>query len=252
MDWNLLGLKIAKEIKSEIMAYYGKEEGAKIVGYSPSGDTTELVDKISEDIVLNHLMPLDVNIVSEEIGTLSNDSGSKWTVVIDPIDGSFNFTHGIPFFGFCFAVFKNKNPYYGLTYEFLTNNVYEAFSGSGAYLNGKKIKVKDYDENNILLSYYSKKNLNLHEKIRRVRIMGAFGVEMAYVGKGTFDGVFDIRKHVRTTDIASSYIICKEAGAIITDENGDELKFELNATDRYSVIVVNNKKLLQTILDEIL
>ena len=81
--------------------------------------------------------------------------------------------------------------------------------------------------------------------------MGAFGVEMAYVAKGTLDGVFDIRTHVRTTDIASSYIICKEAGAIITDENGDELKFDLNATDRYSVIVANDKRLLKMILETI-
>ncbi len=249
MNWNKLGLKIAKEIEKEIMPYFGKKEGGKVIGYSPSGDTTELVDKISEDIVLKHLKPLDVNIVSEEIGTIDNNS--KWTVVIDPIDGSFNFTRGIPFFGFCFAVFKDNNPYYGLTYEFLTKNTYEAFVGKGAYLNGEKIKVKTYDKKESLISYYSKKNLNLIGKVRRVRIMGAFGIEMAYVAKGTLDGVFDIRNHVRTTDIASSYIICKESGAIITNENGEELKFELNATDRYSIIVVNDKELLNMILEEI-
>lgn len=249
MDWNKLGLKIAKEIEKEIMPYFGKKEGGKIVGYSPSGDTTELVDKISEDIVLKHLKPLNVNIVSEEIGTIDNNS--KWTIVIDPIDGSFNFTRGIPFFGFCFAVFKDNSPYYGLTYEFLTKNIYEAFVGKGAYLNGEKIKVKTYNKKEALISYYSKKNLNLIDKVRRVRIMGAFGIEMAYVAKGTLDGVFDIRHHVRTTDIASSYIICKESGAIITNENGEELKFELNATDRYSMIVVNDKELLNMILEEI-
>jgi myo-inositol-1(or 4)-monophosphatase len=249
MEWNKIGLKIAKEIEKEVMPLFGKKEGAKIVGRSPSGDTTELVDKISEDIVLKHLKPLNVNIVSEEIGTINNNS--EWTVVIDPIDGSFNFTNGIPFFGFCFAVFKNNNPYYGLTHEFLTKSTYEAFAGKGAYLNGEKIKVKKYHEKEALISYYSKKNLNLIGKIKRVRIMGAFGVEMAYVAKGTLDGVFDVRTHVRTTDIASSYVICKEAGAIITDENGHELEFDLNATDRYSVIVANDKKLLKMILEEI-
>ncbi|WP_292459972.1 bifunctional fructose-bisphosphatase/inositol-phosphate phosphatase [Methanothermococcus sp.] len=249
MNWNELGLKIAKEIEKDVMPYFGKKEGAKIVGYSPSGDTTELVDRISEDIVLKYLKPLNVNIVSEEIGTINNNS--EWTVVIDPIDGSFNFTIGFPCFGFCFAVFKNNNPYYGLTYEFLTKNTYEAFAGKGAFLNGEKIKVKEYNEKEAVISYYSKKNLNLIGKVRRVRIMGAFGIEMAYVAKGALDGIFDIRPYVRTTDFASSYIICKEAGAIITDENGHEFKFNLNATDRYNIIVANDKKLLNMILEEI-
>ncbi|WP_421077337.1 bifunctional fructose-bisphosphatase/inositol-phosphate phosphatase [Methanothermococcus sp. Ax23] len=251
MNWNELGLKIAKEIEKDVMPYFGKKEGAKIVGYSPSGDTTELVDRISEDNVLKHLKPLNVNIVSEETGTIDNNS--EWTVVIDPIDGSFNFTTGFPCFGFCFAVFKDNNPYYGLTYEFLTKNTYEAFAGKGAFLNGEKIKVKEYNEKEAVISYYSRKNLNLIGKVRRVRIMGAFGIEMAYVARGALDGIFDIRPYVRTTDIASSYIICKEAGAIITDENGDEFKFkfDLNATDRYNIIVANDEKLLNMILEEI-
>lgn len=72
---------------------------------------------------------------------------------------------------------------------------------------------------------------------------------MCYVAKGTLDAVFDVRPKVRAVDIASSYIICKEAGALITDENGDELKFDLNATDRLNIIVANSKEMLDIILD---
>ncbi|XRP96588.1 bifunctional fructose-bisphosphatase/inositol-phosphate phosphatase [Methanocaldococcus sp. 16A] len=250
MKWDEIGKNIVKEIEKNILDYFGRKDKSYVVGRSPSGDETEIFDKLSENIALNYLQPLNVNIVSEEIGVI--DNGSEWTVVIDPIDGSFNFINGIPFFAFCFGVFKNNKPYYGLTYEFLTKNIYEAYSRKGAYLNGEKIKVKEFNPNDITISYYPNNNIDikkLREKIKRVRIFGAFGLEMCYVAKGTLDAVFDVRPKVRAVDIASSYIICKEAGALITDENGDELKFELNAADRINIIVANSKEMLDIILD---
>ena len=250
MKWDEIGKNIAKEIEREILPYFGRKDKSYVVGKSPSGDETEIFDKISEDIALKYLKPLDVNIVSEELGII--DKGSEWTVVIDPIDGSFNFINGIPFFAFCFGVFKNGEPYYGLTYEFLTKRFYEAHKGKGAYLNKKRIRVKEFNQKNIIISYYPNKNMDLEKlrnKVKKVRIFGAFGLEMCYVAKGTLDAVFDVRPKVRPVDISSSYIICKEAGAVITDENGDELKFDLNATDRVSVIVANSKEMLDIILD---
>ncbi|ACV24179.1 bifunctional fructose-bisphosphatase/inositol-phosphate phosphatase [Methanocaldococcus fervens] len=250
MMWDEIGKKIAKEIEKEIMSYYGRKDKSYIVGKSPSGDKTEIFDKISEDIALKYLKPLNVNVVSEELGIINNES--EWTVVIDPIDGSFNFINGIPFFAFCFGVFKNNKPYYGLTYEFLTKSFYEAYKGKGAYLNGKKIKVKDFNPEDITISYYPNKKMDLEKlrnKIKRVRIFGAFGLEMCYVAKGSLDAIFDVRPKVRAVDIASSYIICKEAGALITDKDGNELKFELNATDRINVIVANSKEMLDIILE---
>jgi len=250
MKWDEIGRKIIKDLEKDLLPYFGKKEKSYVVGISPSGDETENFDKISEDIALKHLKPLGVNIVSEELGVVDNNS--EWTVVIDPIDGSFNFINGIPFSAFCFGVFKNNKPYYGLTYELSTGNIYEAYRGKGAYLNGKKIKVKDFNQNDITISYYPSKKMDLEKlrnKVKRVRIFGAFGLEMCYVAKGALDAVFDVRPKVRAVDIASSYIICKEAGALVTDENGDELKFELNATDRIKIIVANSKEMLDIILD---
>jgi len=250
MKWDEIGRKIVKDIEKDILPYFGRKDKSYVVGTSPSGDETEIFDKISEDIALKHLKPLGVNIVSEELGVIDNNS--EWTVVIDPIDGSFNFINGIPFSAFCFGVFKNNEPYYGMTYEFLTGNIYEAYIGKGAYLNGKSIKVKDFNPEDITISYYPNKSMDLKkllDKIKRVRIFGAFGLEMCYVAKGSLDAVFDIRPKVRAVDISSSYIICKEAGALITDENGNSLKFELNPTDRINVIVANSKEMLNIILD---
>ena len=212
------------------------------------GDISTLLDIKAEDIFVKHLSSFG-KIESEESGIIGDGTSH---IIIDPIDGSFNFINGIPFFAFCFGVFKNGEPYYGLTYEFLTKRFYEAHKGKGAYLNKKRIRVKEFNQKNIIISYYPNKNMDLEKlrnKVKKVRIFGAFGLEMCYVAKGTLDAVFDVRPKVRPVDISSSYIICKEAGAVITDENGDELKFDLNATDRVNVIVANSKEMLDIILD---
>ncbi|EHP84644.1 bifunctional fructose-bisphosphatase/inositol-phosphate phosphatase [Methanotorris formicicus] len=249
MKWDEIALKIAKDIEKDIMPIFGKKEASKFIGYSPSGDKTKLVDKIAEDIVLEHLLPLDVNIVSEESGGINKES--EYTVVVDPVDGSYNFIKGIPIFGFSFAVFKKNEPIYTMIYEFVTKNVYEGIPKRGAYLNGRKIKVKPLKLESISLSFYGNKDANFLKNVRRFRILGAIAVELVYLAKGSLDGVVDIRKYVRPTDIAAGVVIARESGAIITDENGEELTFNLSATERLNIIAVNSKELLDIILENI-
>ncbi|ENN95730.1 bifunctional inositol-1 monophosphatase/fructose-1,6-bisphosphatase [Methanocaldococcus villosus KIN24-T80] len=233
-----MGKKIIKEVEKEVMPYYGKR--GKVIDKNIYGDETSIFDKISEDIALKYLN--DVNIISEEIGKI--DNGSEWTVVIDPIDGSFNFKIGIPFFAFCFAVFKNDKPYYGLTYDFINKHIYEAYTGKGAYLNNKRIKIKEFDPNNISVCIYAE-NININAK--RVRMLGAFGLEMCLVARGAIDACLDLRPKVRLVDIASSYIICKEAGAIIVNKKKETLNLELDHKKRYDIIVANSKDFLKLI-----
>jgi len=249
-EWNEIALNLAKDIEREIMPLFGTKKAGEFVGFGPSGDKTKLVDKIAEDIVLEYLKPLGVNIVSEETGNI--DVGSEYTVVVDPVDGSFNFIHGIPIFGFSFAVFKNKKPIYAMLYEFITENVYEGIPGEGAYLNGEKIRVRPLNEKSISISFYTRgRGAKLVEKVKRTRTLGAIAIELAYLARGSLDGVIDIRNYVRPTDIAAGYIIAKESGAVITDDKGNDIKFRLDATERLNIIAVNDKKLLKLILEVI-
>ena len=249
-EWNEIALNLAKDIEREVMPLFGTKKAGEFVGFSPSGDKTKLVDKIAEDVVLEYLKPLGVNIVSEEVGNI--DVGSEYAVVVDPIDGSFNFIQGIPIFGFSFAVFKNKKPVYAMLYEFITKNVYEGIPGEGAYLNGEKIWVRPLNEKSISISFYTRgRGAKLVEKVRRTRTLGAIAVELAYLARGSLDGVIDIRNYVRPTDIAAGYVIAREAGAVITDDKGENVKFRLDATEKLNIIAVNDKKLLELILETI-
>lgn len=143
-NWSEIALNTAKELEEKIMPLFGTKKAGENVGTNVSGDVTKYVDKVAEDIILKRLVPLGVNVVSEEVGTV--DSGSDYTVVVDPLDGSYNFSAGIPIFAFSLGgVFKGgKKPVYGgAIYEFLPKNFYEAKPGEGAYLNGERIRVNE-------------------------------------------------------------------------------------------------------------
>ncbi|WP_461862772.1 bifunctional fructose-bisphosphatase/inositol-phosphate phosphatase [Thermococcus sp.] len=249
-EWNEIALGMAKEIERHVMPLFGTAKAGQTVGRNVSGDVTKFVDKVAEDIILGYLSPLNVNIVSEEVGNI--DRGSEYTAIIDPIDGSYNFAAGIPVFAFSFAVFKQKKPLYAMIYEFVAKNVYEGIPGEGAYMNGHLIRVRKPVRGKEALSFYTRgRGYGLIRKVKRVRVLGAVAVELAYLAKGALDGVLDIRNYVRPTDIAAGVIIAREAGAIVADGEGNELKLDFDATKKTNIIAVNERYLLDLILEEL-
>ena len=248
--WSEVALGLAKDIEKAVLPLFGTKKAAEVVGENVSGDTTEYVDKVSEDIALSRLNALGVNVVSEEIGFV--DKGSDYTVIIDPIDGSYNFISGIPIFAFSFAVFKNEKPVYGAIYEFIPGKFYEAIPGEGAFMNGRPIHVRKPERGKEALSFYTRgRCMGIIRRVKRVRVLGAIAVELTYLAKGALDGVLDIRNYVRPTDIAAGVLIAREAGAIVTDERGRELRLKLSASEKTNIIAVNERYLLDMILEEI-
>ncbi|WP_456452810.1 bifunctional fructose-bisphosphatase/inositol-phosphate phosphatase [Thermococcus sp.] len=250
MEWNEIALGMAKEVERQVMPIFGTAKAGQKVGMNVSGDVTKFVDKVAEDIVLGYLSPLNINIVSEEVGNI--DRGSEYTAIIDPIDGSYNFAAGIPIFAFSFAVFKNEKPVYAMIYEFATKSVYEGIPGEGAYMNSNPIHVRKPVRGKEALSFYTRgRGYGIIRRVKRVRVLGAVAVELTYLAKGALDGVLDIRNYVRPTDISAGVIIAREAGAIVTDENGEELRLDFDAAEKTNIIAVNDRYLLDLILEEL-
>jgi myo-inositol-1(or 4)-monophosphatase len=248
--WNEIAFNMGKDLEKTIMPLFGTKKAGENVGTNVSGDVTKYVDKVAEDLIIRHIKPLGVNIVSEEVGEI--DVGSDYTVVVDPLDGSYNFSMGIPIFAFSFAVFKKGKPVYGAIYEFFPKAFYEAILGEGAYLNGRPIRVNEPEPGKESISFYTRgKCLGLVKRVKRVRVLGAIAVEMAYTARGSLDGVFDIRNYVRPTDIAAGVMLVEEAGGIVTDENGKPLELELKAEVNTNVIAVANERILKIILEEL-
>jgi myo-inositol-1(or 4)-monophosphatase len=164
------------------------------------------------------------SLISEEAGIKNNeDPNNTW--IIDPIDGTINFLHGIPHFAISIAL-KSKNEIVsGLIYDPIKDEMFFAEKDNGAFFNNHRIRVsKKNDLNECLFAIGGKTN---DEALSPSRKTGCAALDMAYVASGRFDGYF--QNNLNLWDIAAGIILIKEAGGIINDIN-------LSKTEKINVI----------------
>ena len=154
------------------------------------------------------------SIISEEIGEVNNsDKENCW--IIDPIDGTTNFLHGIPHFAISIALKTKKEIISGLIFDPIKNEMFYAEKNNGAYFNNKRIRVsKKRRINECLFATGGKDEITYNLNTRR---SGSASLDMAYVGAGRYDGYF--QKNLNIWDIAAGIIIVKEAGGKINNLN---------------------------------
>lgn len=191
------------------------------------------VDKNAEKLIVDELTQIlpEAGFITEE-GTADSDGETlKW--VIDPLDGTTNFIHGIFPHSVSIALMKNDQPIVGVVYEVGQDELFAAWQDGGAWLNGKPISVsKNRTHEDVLLAtgfpYYNFEMLNEYLKLleffmmetRGMRRMGSAAVDMAYVACGRFDGFFEHALHA--WDIAAGIIILQEAGGKVCDFKGGD------------------------------
>lgn len=168
-------------------------------------------------------------ILSEETGEIKQDSAYKW--IIDPIDGTINFAHGIPICCVSIGVEKEGKMILGAVYNPFMNELFFAEKGTGASLNDKKISVSK--EDNILKSclvtgfpyqYLDSANgpLQVFEKLIRkaipVRRLGSAALDLCWTAAGRFDGFYEHK--LQAWDSAAGFLMVEEAGGKVTDLQG--------------------------------
>lgn len=187
------------------------------------------------------------NFLSEEMGMVDNSSEYTW--VVDPIDGTVNFSHGQPLWGPEIALFKNSQPVLGAIYLPVLNELYYAQKGKGAFLNGKKIQVS---KENILarsligteLSYPAQR---ASQKMPFERFFRNFptpimcslstAYDLAYIASGKMDGF--VEENPYAWDIGAGAVLIEEAGGKMTDWNGKPIIWKLTTEKHYNVIASN-------------
>ncbi|MBA2745521.1 MAG: inositol monophosphatase [Flavisolibacter sp.] len=168
-------------------------------------------------------------ILSEECGELIQDSRYKW--IIDPIDGTVNFAHGIPLCCISIAVEHDNKMVLGAVYNPFMNEFFIAERGKGATLNDKPIRVSKKEKviNSCLVTgfpytYLDEPNgpLQVFERFIRkgipVRRLGSAAIDLAWVACGRFDGFFEHK--LQAWDSAAGFILVEEAGGVVTDLKG--------------------------------
>ena len=201
-------VKAAEKASKVLIRDFGEVEKLQVSIKGPSDFVTN-TDKKIEKILIEELNKAKKNysILSEEIGIIENsDKDNFW--VIDPIDGTTNFLHGIPHFAISIAL-KNKNEIIsGLIYDPIKDEMFYAEKNNGAFLNNQRIRVSSKKNlNECLFASGGKLEINSNLNIRK---SGSAALDLAYVASGRYDGYF--QKNLNIWDIAAGLILVNEAG----------------------------------------
>lgn len=195
-------------------------------------DLVSYVDKEAEKMVVAELREIlpEAGFVTEE-GTVEQASGQRFRWIIDPLDGTTNFIHGLPPYCVSLALMEDNEQVVGVVYEAFSKECFYAWKGSKAYLDGREIRVSTIDKfqhtlTAVGLSHSSKDTIDhllesmrilLHET-SGIRRIGSAAIDLCYVACGRVDGFF--QKNLSPWDVAAGALIAERAGARVTDFSG--------------------------------
>ena len=194
------------------MEYFGNI--SSIEKKSINIDLVTEADKKSEDYLIKQIRSKYPNhsIVSEEFGNIDNKSEYLW--IIDPLDGTTNFTHNLPIFAVSLGLVKNnKESICGVVYNPAADKCFYAEKNKGAYLNNQRLRVSNkslIDECLFSSNHEGVKFSNLN-----MRYTGCAALDLAYVSSGRLDGFF--HNNINIWDVAAGALLVKEAGGIVND-----------------------------------
>jgi len=223
---------IVTEVAEFIHQELGKVRAAEIETKALNS-LVSYVDKTAEEKLvsqLQKLLPQSTFITEEE--TIAQAQGAyRW--IIDPLDGTTNFLHQLPFFAVSVALQYEEETIIGVVYEVNRKECFSAWKGGGAYLNEKPIHVSDTQvpEESLMATgfpYYDYSRMEgylevlqyLMKNTRGIRRFGAAALDLAYVACGRFDGYFEYS--IQSWDVAAGIFLVQEAGGRVCDFNGGD------------------------------
>ena len=215
-------IKASEKASKIIIRDFGEVEKLQVSKKSPTDFVTNTDLKV-EKIIIDELKKARPNFsfISEESGIENNkDKNNTW--IIDPIDGTINFLHGIPHFAISVALQEEGEIRSGLIFDPIKNEIFYAEKNNGSFFNNNRIRVSN--KSNIDECLFATNNdgiKSLHPKLN-LRNTGCAALDLAYVGCGRFDGYF--HNHINLWDIAAGKIIIEEAGGKVNSIK----EFEIN------------------------
>ncbi len=215
-----LMIKAAEKASKSIIRDFGEVEKLQVSKKGPKDFVTK-TDKKVERILIEELSKSKKNFsfISEETGKIKNkDKENIW--IIDPIDGTNNFLHGIPHFAISIA-FKSKNEIVsGLIFDPIKDEMFFAEKNKGAYLNNQRMRVSNKSTLDHCLFGSNQEGVKFTNL--NTRLSGCASLDLAYVASGRLDGFFHNR--INLWDIAAGVLMVEESGGILNDIN----KFDIN------------------------
>lgn len=202
------------------------------VQFKRFADPVTEYDQRSEAVIVETLQRWfpESSILTEE--SLSQERGGGWRWIIDPLDGTVNFTHRIPFVCVSIALEYEKEIVLGVIYNPLLNETYWAVRGYGAFLNGKPIRVSsltDRGKSLVVTGFPYEREGRIEEVIKPLpllvqdfegfRRLGSAAMDLAYVASGRFEAFYE--ENLKPWDTAAGMILVQEAGGKVTNYRGE-------------------------------
>ena len=233
-------IKAAEKASKSVIRDFGEVEKLQVSKKGPRDFVTK-TDKLVEKIIIDELSKSKKNysFLSEEIGSIKNkDRENIW--IIDPIDGTTNFLHGIPHFAICIALESDQEIISGLIYDPIKDEMFFAEKNKGAFLNNHRLRVSK--KNSIEDCLFSSNHEGVKFCDLNMRYSGCAALDLAYVASGRLDGFF--HNKINLWDIAAGALLVEEAGGIVNnikDYKNDDINIRAASSVIYDEMIKNLK-----------
>ncbi len=227
-------LEICEEVGSFIRKEAEDFDLTRIEKKTSFNNLVSYVDKEAESRLVEALKKSfpQAGFITEE-GTVAQSTSEEYKWIIDPLDGTTNFLHGLPIYSISVALTKNKIPILGVIYHIVRKEVFHAIENDNAYCNNRVIKVSDasflnesllatgfpYDSSTRGEEYLSIIK-DFLEKSHGIRRLGSAAIDLAYVAAGRLEGFFEY--NLNPWDVAAGLLIVQQSGGRVTDFEGGQ------------------------------
>lgn len=224
-------VKLASAFIQQEAASFSRDK----IEYKDLNNLVSYVDKEAEKRLvtgLSEILP-EASFITEEGTTGLEPDPTALNWIIDPLDGTTNFIHGIPVYCVSVGLARGKDLLVGVIHEPSLDEVFYGWKGGGAWCNGKQLavsKVPSLQESLIATGFpyykFEKQKRYMYilellmQKTHGIRRMGAAAVDLAYVAAGRFDGFYEY--NLNSWDMAAGVLLIKEAGGTVTDFSGGD------------------------------
>ena len=232
-------IKAVEKASKSIIRDFGEVEKLQVSKKGPNDFVTK-TDKHVEKILIEELSKTKKNysFLTEEAGIINNkDKENIW--IIDPIDGTNNFLHGIPHFAISIALKSKEELVSALIFDPIKDEMFFAEKDKGAFLNNQRLRVSKKNSLNECLFASNHDGLKFSDL--NMRCSGSAALDLAYVASGRLDGYF--QNTINLWDIAAGILLVQEAGGLVNDID----KFDINKINIRASSDAISPKLLQNL-----
>lgn len=250
LDWLV---ELSRATNQVTLRALRKPGAGRVVGPGAYGVPTVRADQEAERTIVDALRdaPIPLNLFSEEIGWIRNPE-AEWTLIADPIDGTRNAIRGIRFHCVALSIAKTglSDLQIGVVRDANTDETYTARRGAGAWLNGRRIRVRPFDPDEIIvaaaLDYEKNLRIHWHPHVH-FRDMGSSALELCLVARGSMDLFVSTKPYLRIVDVAASTLILREAGGEALDARRKPLNAGLSVTERIAMLALGDRRVLRVL-----